>query len=82
MTAMQARPDMSAKRCADVERIVVLIYEFDHQQLIKLFAGIPFDDEFDLRARPSRAVGRGAGAVPCPASGAGAGWFPGRASPA
>lgn len=39
-----------------IERIVVLTYEFDDQQLINLIAGRRLDDEFDLRTNHLRFI--------------------------
>lgn len=39
-----------------LERILVLTYEFDDQQLINLIAGRPLDDNFELHANPLRFI--------------------------
>ena len=43
-------------RTDPIERIVVLTYEFDDQQLINLIAGRQLDDEFDLRTNHLRFI--------------------------
>lgn len=49
--------DIAASAKTDpIERIVVLTYEFDDQQLINLIAGRRLDDEFDLRTNHLRFI--------------------------
>jgi HKD family nuclease len=49
--------DLAANATKDpIERIVVLTYEFDDQQLINLIAGRRLDDEFDLRTNHLRFI--------------------------
>ncbi|TXF99576.1 hypothetical protein [Massilia arenae] len=43
-------------RTDPIERMVVLTYEFDDQQLINLIAGRQLDDEFDLRTNHLRFI--------------------------
>lgn len=49
--------DIAANAGKDpIERIVVLTYEFDDQQLVNLIAGRRLDDEFDLRTNHLRFI--------------------------